>query len=53
MATGFGLFGEFLDFGEGFTSVSELLFKGTGVFIGAGESSVEELIFGEKYLFLG
>ena len=45
--------GLFLDFSEGFTSVNELFFEGTGVFIGAGEGSIKELILGEEYLFLG
>jgi hypothetical protein len=47
------LFGEFLDFGEGFPGICELLFEGAGVFVGTGESRIEELIFGEEYLFLG
>jgi hypothetical protein len=53
LAAGFGLFCQFLDFGEGFTGVGELLFEGTGVFVGAGEGGIEELILGEEYLFLG
>jgi hypothetical protein len=44
LAAGFGLFCQFLDFGEGFTGVGELLFEGTGVFVGAGEGGIEELI---------